>query len=140
MADKQNPGALAGATGAGMPSQATAAGTPKIAHGRGRAKRTGLYQVTPQNGEPFTIEAKGREAWALDRLRMAGPRGCTSIEQPAPRWSAYIHKLRERGVPIETIPEPHAGEFPGTHGRYVLRATVNPITLCDGFDDGKTTI
>jgi len=32
MADKQDPGALAGATGAGMPCHATAAGTSSIAH------------------------------------------------------------------------------------------------------------
>jgi hypothetical protein len=27
-------------------------------------------------------------------------------------------------VPIETVTEPHSGEFSGTHGRYVLRADV----------------
>jgi len=32
MADKRNPGALAGATGAGKPCHATAAGTSSIAH------------------------------------------------------------------------------------------------------------
>lgn len=103
---------------------ANAAGISNIAQGTGRAKRSGLYHVTPEGGETFTIEAKGREAWALDRLRWAGPKGCTPIEQPAPRWSAYVHALRERGVPIETIYEPHDGEFSGTHGRYVLRADV----------------
>jgi hypothetical protein len=103
---------------------ANAAGTWTIAQLKGRAKRAGLYQVTPEGGEPFTIEATGREAWALDRLLMAGPKGCTPIDQPAPRWSAYVHKLRKRGVPIDTLPETHGGEFSGTHGRYVLRADV----------------
>lgn len=124
MAGKVNPGALAGATGAGDAFHAKAAGTPKIAQSAGRAKRGGLYHITPEGGEPFTIQATGREAWALDRLRLAGPKGCTPIEQPAPRWSAYVHCLRGRGVPIETLTEKHGGEYPGHHGRYVLRADV----------------
>jgi hypothetical protein len=124
MADIENPGALAGATGAGKPCHAEAAGTPTLAQGKGRAKRGGLYRVTLETGEAFTIQAKGRVAWALDRLAEAGPKGCTPVEQPAPRWAAYVHSLRTLGVPIETVTEPHGGEFSGTHGRYVLRATV----------------
>ena len=50
----------------------------------------------------------------------------TPITRPAPRWSAYVHKLREKGVPIETITETHEGAFAGHHARYVLRATVTP--------------
>lgn len=103
---------------------ATAAGTCKLARTNGRAKHSGVYYITPESGETFTIEAKGREAWALDRLRLAGTMGCTPITEPAPRWSAYVHKLRARGVPIETVHEPHGGAYAGTHGRYVLRATV----------------
>jgi hypothetical protein len=103
---------------------AAAASICAIAQPKGRAKRAGLYQVTPEGGEPFTIEATGREAWALDRLLTAGPKGCTPIDQPAPRWSAYVHKLRKRGVPIETVTEAHGGPYSGTHGRYVLRADV----------------
>ncbi len=104
--------------------KAEAAGTCKIAQIKGRAKRGGLYRVTLETGEAFTIEAKGRDAWALDRLREAGPKGCTPITEPAPRWSAYVFNLRGRGVPIETTTEPHGGEFSGTHGRYILRARV----------------
>ncbi|CAN1520894.1 hypothetical protein MCELHM10_01094 [Paracoccaceae bacterium] len=103
---------------------ATAAGTSKLAHGKGGAKRSGLYHVTPETGETFTVAVKGRDEWALDRLREAGPKGCTPIDQPAPRWSAYVHNLRGLGVPIETMTEPHGGEFAGHHGRYVLRARV----------------
>ena len=124
MAEKVDPGALAGATGAGMPCHAEAAGARNIAQGAGRAKRAGLYRIIPEAGDAFTIEAKGRTAWALDRLREAGPEGCTPITQPAPRWSAYVHNLRGLGVPIETVTEPHGGEFAGHHARYVLRATV----------------
>lgn len=104
--------------------QAITADTLNIPQAKCRTRRTGLYHITPESGEPFAIEAKGRDAWALDRLRLAGPRGCTPIEQPAPRWSAYVFNLRGMGVPIETIHEPHGGEFSGHHGRYVLRADV----------------
>lgn len=124
MAGKVNPGALAGATGAGNAFHAKAAGTQNIAQGKARAKRADLYHIQPKDGEPFTIYAKGRTAWALDRLREAGPKGITPIEQPAPRWSAYVHVLRGRGVPIQTLTEKHGGEYPGHHGRYVLRADV----------------
>jgi hypothetical protein len=115
------------ARGQAQPGQgnryAEAAGTSKVTQAKGRAKRAGLYEIHPEGGgESFTIEAGGREAWALDMLTEAGPRGCTPIEQPAPRWSAYVHRLRGFGVPIETINEPHGGAFAGTHGRYVLRA------------------
>lgn len=103
---------------------ANAAGTLDIAQGKARAKRGGAYHVLPEGGEPITIYAKGRDAWALDRLRWAGPKGCTPITEPAPRWSAYVFNLRALGVPIETVHEPHGGEYAGTHGRYVLRARV----------------
>lgn len=118
-----NPGARAAQPGLGN-RYAEAAGTLEIAQAKGRAKRAGLYHIQPEAGEPFTIQAKGRDAWALDRLREAGSKGCTPLTEPAPRWSAYIHNLRGLGVPIETLTEPHEGEFSGTHGRYVLRATV----------------
>lgn len=108
---------------------ATATGTPKIAQGKGRAKCTSCYQTQPNgSGKPFFVTVKGRNAWALDRLIEAGSRGCTPIEQPAPRWSAYIHRLRELGVPIETLHEPHGGTYAGTHARYVLRGTVQKVT------------
>lgn len=53
----------------------------------------------------------------------AGTTGVTPVTRPAPRWSAYVFVLRELGIPIETIREPHEGNYPGTHARYVL--------LCD---------
>ncbi|AZO11219.1 hypothetical protein EJ074_20590 [Mesorhizobium sp. M3A.F.Ca.ET.080.04.2.1] len=78
------------------------------------------------DGEPMTIY--GREAWCLERLMAAGSRGCTPIEQPAPRWSAYVHDLRHKfGLVIETIHEPHAGPFAGSHARYVLRSEVEIV-------------
>lgn len=85
-----------------------------------------VYVVTPSAGEAFRIVVNGRTQWALDRLRAAGAAGCTPIVTPGPRWAAYVHKLRRMGVEIETLHEPHDGEFPGTHARYVLRAVVTP--------------
>ena len=119
-----NPGARAAQPGLGN-RYAEAAGILKVTQAKGRAKRSGFYEIHPEGGgEPFTIEAGGREAWALDRLTEAGPKGCTPITEPAPRWSAYVFNLRALGVPIETRHEPHGGAFAGTHGRYILRARV----------------
>ena len=87
------------------------------------------YRIHPPGGDgaSFTVTVRGRVAWALDRLRVAGPTGCTPILNPAPRWSAYIHDLRELGIAIETLREPHGPPFPGSHGRYVLRSRVERI-------------
>ncbi|MBZ6079181.1 winged helix domain-containing protein [Microvirga puerhi] len=66
----------------------------------------------------------GRYAWTLFELIHADEKGCTPIEQPAPRWSHYVFVLRQKGVVIETITEKHAGAYAGTHARYVLHGTV----------------
>ena len=84
-----------------------------------------LYRVTPSAGEAFCIVVSGRDRWALEQLRKAGARGCTPIQNPAPRWAAYVHDLRTLGVEIETITEAHEGDFPGHHARYVLRSGVS---------------
>lgn len=103
---------------------ADATGTPKLAPGTAkRQKRAGLFTIETESGTVI-IHVTGREAWALERLAAAGPTGCTPITEPAPRWSAYIYRLRGRGLPIETIREPHGGTFPGHHARYVLHARV----------------
>lgn len=67
---------------------------------------------------------KGREAWALGRLIAAGEKGCTPIDQPAPRWSHYVFQLRKSGLQVETVNERHGGAFSGNHARYVLRTPV----------------
>ena len=65
----------------------------------------------------------GRELWALRKLLGADARGVSSIERIGPRlW--YVAKLRDRGIAIETVREPHGGELPGTHGPYHLRTSV----------------
>jgi hypothetical protein len=126
MSAAYTPGALAGATGDEKPSLERA-GLSHVSRGKVGAKPKRAYRVTPEgDGDSFVIRVNGREAWALERLREAGPKGCTPIAQPAPRWSHYIFQLRGRGVPIETLHESHGGPFAGTHGRYVLRGLVTP--------------
>lgn len=83
-----------------------------------------VYIVENPNTEPFNITVSGRDRWALEMLLQAGKSGCTPIERPSPRWSAYVFNLRGLGVSIETITEPHDGPFSGTHGRYVLQSIV----------------
>lgn len=58
MAFRGNPGALAGAAGAGKPIHATAENSDTISENM----RTGTpYRVTPSMGDPFRIIAKGRD-------------------------------------------------------------------------------
>lgn len=99
------------------------------------AKQTGYikFVVTLQNGSKNYIWLRGRNAWALRKLIMAGKSGCTPITHVGPRWSAYVHNLRkESNLEIETINEPHGGAYAGTHARYVLRSKVALKEETDG--------
>ena len=89
-------------------------------------KAFGLMAFHIQNsaGSRHLIAVSGRERWALECLIAAGGAGCTPIDHPGPRWSAYVFEIRGMGVEIETIREPHGGPFEGTHARYVLRSRV----------------
>lgn len=102
--------------------------TRDAAHNRklSPSKRPGYaaFTIHPTGGEAFTVHLSGRLRWALTCPVAAGASGCTPILQPAPRWSGYIHQLRQLGVEIETLTEPHGGDYPGRHGRYVLRCQV----------------
>jgi hypothetical protein len=80
-----------------------------------------------EGSEPHTISCNGRDAWALLELIKAGPKGCTPIENPGPRWSGYVFNLRQMGLSIQTIDEPHGGPFAGTHARYVLKSVVRIV-------------
>jgi len=82
-----------------------------------------IYEVHTDTGRD-TIIVSGRDRWALEQLIGAETTGCTPIDNPAPRWSAYVHNLSGMGVEIETIHEKHNGPFPGAHARYVLRSEV----------------
>ena len=95
---------------------------------RKRHNRGTLYRLMPVAGEPSRILVAGRATWALDRLLVADRKGCTPISKPAPRWSAYVFKLRALGSEVETVTEPHGRDFPGHHARYVLRSVVAPAS------------
>lgn len=112
--------------GRGIPF-AAATDAPKLSAASNRGNENARYRVIPPGGgDASFITVKGRVRWALDKLRHAGWKGCTPIEEVGPRWSAYVHKLREAGVIIDTLREPHYGAFPGHHARYVLRSSVTP--------------
>jgi len=82
-----------------------------------------------QDGElPVRIALDGRVAWALLRLVDAGPAGLTTLDEPAPRWSAYIFTLRQLGFRIRTEYERHGGQFSGLHGRYILESDVRIVS------------
>lgn len=83
------------------------------------------FTITNPDKAPFAIIVSGRMRWALQALKAAGPKGCTPIDTPGPRWSSYTHSLREAGVKIETVHEAHGGSFSGTHARYVLHSAVS---------------
>jgi hypothetical protein len=87
------------------------------------------------DGSTQIMALSGREAWAMSELAKAGDDGCTPITRPAPRWSAYVHLLRKRGLAIQTVTEPHGGTFAGHHARYVLRDKVE-IEGDDGQSEG----
>lgn len=74
---------------------------------------------------------KGREAWALYELIRSGSDGCTPLSHPGPRWSAYVHKLRQAGLNIATITEIHGGPYAGHHARYVLVSKIRLIPAND---------
>jgi hypothetical protein len=94
--------------------------------------RTKFYlpvQISESDGGTRVLELNGREAWALSELIKSGSMGCTPITHPGPRWSAYVHKLRQLGINILTVTEAHSGQFPGHHARYVLDM---PVTVISG--------
>lgn len=80
-------------------------------------------------GEALPIKVRGRVAWTLNELILAGEEGVTTLDNSALRWSDYVFKLRKKAVVIETIDEKHGGPFSGTHGRYVLRSPVQILDI-----------
>ena len=92
----------------------------------------GMYAIQNMTGETV-VHDTGRDEWALKELMSAGDKGCTPIDNPAPRWSAYKFNLIKKGFAIEAIHEPHGGPYPGTHARYVLRSVVMEVDTLDGL-------
>jgi hypothetical protein len=87
------------------------------------------FAIIGNDGTETPFTALGRVRWMLESLIEAGPKGVTPIDHPGPRFSAYVHSIRQLGVEIETIHEAHGGPFAGTHGRYVLKSRVKPVGL-----------
>ena len=86
------------------------------------------FRVMKTDGTEAQISVKGRDRWSLENLIAAGPKGCTPIDYPGPRWSAYKFNLKELGVEIDKITEMHDGPFHGHHARYVLVSRVIPAS------------
>lgn len=86
-----------------------------------------VVRLTVQTAAGNTVTAKGRDAWALSALIDGGMIGVTPLDNPAPRWSHYVFKLRRAGLNVETIDEAHGGAFSGSHARYVLRTPVTVV-------------
>jgi hypothetical protein len=102
---------------------------------RGRRIAFNIYE-----GEDVrTIVPPGRVGWALAELIAAGRVGITSMENPAPRLAAYIHKAKHVfGVAIESITEMHDGPYPEKHARYRLLSRVefaDPAAAPNGGSD-----
>lgn len=84
--------------------------------------------IVRRNGEVVsTTTVTGRVAWMLLVLLQAGAKGFATYERPAPRASDYVFRLRGQGIHVETVDEPHAGAFSGTHARYILRDQVTVL-------------
>ncbi|MDO6588294.1 hypothetical protein Q4543_22635 [Salipiger sp. 1_MG-2023] len=87
------------------------------------------YIITLPTGEQRTVYIGGRERWAIEELRKAGPKGRTGREALGPRWAAYIWKAKHlHGIPIADAWEPHEGEHPGRHKRWFLDCDIRPAT------------
>jgi len=90
-------------------------------------KRT--FCVHEDDGSARTVTLVGRDAWAMGELIHAGAVGNTSLENPAPRLSGYIHKLRHRyGINIASLEEEHDGPYSGRHARYLLQQRVQFVS------------
>lgn len=85
-----------------------------------------LTVIIDQQSRPKTF--CGRLAATLDLLIKSGERGITAFDNPGPRLSDYVFKLRKAGLTIETVWEKHSGPYAGEHGRYVLRTAVHRVS------------
>jgi len=109
LTDKKNAPCSGKADTARDVSFADATNTRNIPPKRSKRHSDGmLYCIPPSAGKAFRIIVSGRDHWALDRLRKAGARGCTPIQNPAPRWAACVHNLRDLGLEIGAITEAQA--------------------------------
>lgn len=73
------------------------------------------------NVQPLLLP--NRTVMILEEM-IAKPEGITSIDYPGVRVADAVLKLRKAGVDVQTIHEPHGGEFAGHHARYILISRV----------------
>ena len=123
------------------PDLFTAPAVAPRAHSAGKpiAKRGNaiVFNIIEGDGDVRTIKPPGRVSWALAELITAAGKGVTSLENPAPRLAAYIHKAKHvYGIAIETVTEMHDGPYPGKHARYVLRSNVQFADPADAARHG----
>jgi hypothetical protein len=117
-------------TSADNTKHATKARTAGTSDRRGAAQLLVRFRLSGDDPLRREREATGRFAWALLQLHRAGDAGITSLTNPAPRLSHYVHVLRRDGVGISTMPEEHGGAFAGRHGRYRLTTPIEVIEIC----------
>jgi hypothetical protein len=98
---------------------------------RGAAALLVRFKLDDRNPECPELCAAGRDAWALMRLVHAGQVGITALDNPAPRLSHYIFKLRRMGVNISTEYEAHGGAYSGEHGRYRLLSPIRIVQVVE---------
>jgi hypothetical protein len=90
--------------------------------------RTMFLARTPYRSQQFPITVpSGQLLQTLEALIHCGATGCSFFDNPAPRWSSYIHRLRTRGFDIQTVRENHEGQFPRYHARYFLLSEVTRV-------------
>ncbi len=80
------------------------------------------FIIHDKNREPRVITLTGRQHEVLFEL-MKGP----VLAPSARRTSAYIHKLRGKGIDIETVLHSNPARRGGTYGTYHLRSKVERV-------------
>jgi hypothetical protein len=81
-------------------------------------------------GSPNVRVMVGRFAQTAWWLNQAGETGISSLHFPGLRLSHCIKILRDDyAVSIETEREPHGGDYPGRHGRYLLRSRLDVVKV-----------
>ena len=55
------------------------------------------YTIHLDTGKTRDVTLKRRDLWEIECRIDARERGCTPIDTPGPRWSAYVHSLRALG-------------------------------------------
>jgi hypothetical protein len=81
---------------------------------------TAWFRGTSTDGTVYDFSVNGGDRRALESLIHAERRGCSCFSHSLQNWSVFIFRLRRQGIQIEVHIEPHFGDFPGTHARYVL--------------------